>query len=408
LTGNYPDNYLQKSGNTFSGGLRAARAFAASHGYYPQNSFSYSARSLDSYTLGTVTVTRGLPYTGSAAGTYVTNDTLSLDVDWRSQSLIDGNLVNLTAKATANANAKVRDQKVGLGEALAEAGKTYDMAANMLKRITRGYVSCRKAVKQPSQFVKHVREAARHFGCAPLLRKKARKNETPHNLWLEYRYGWLPLVSTVKGAVEALDRGLRSKDQILVVRSTVSEKWNVTTYTSNRGVSYPSNPGSRYGVATAPLEHNYRNQLIDKRMVGVQIGYIVKVTNPNLAAGGQLGLDPVTTGWELVPFSFVVDWFANVGDVIEQLTAFNGVTFLTGWKTVRRSCKRYASHQVVDIPYTSGHTRSVKPSSSVSDCIDIVRTVLTTPPAVGLYLNNGLNTTRFFDALALAAQKVFR
>lgn len=35
----------------------------------------------------------------------------------------------------------------------------------------------------------------------------------------------------------------------------------------------------------------------------------------------QIGLNPFVTAWELVPFSFVVDWFANIGDWVLAQTS---------------------------------------------------------------------------------------
>jgi hypothetical protein len=41
-------------------------------------------------------------------------------------------------------------------------------------------------------------------------------------------------------------------------------------------------------------------------------------------------LNPLTIAWEVLPFSFVVDWFVNIGDCIAEAGAFNGVTILDG------------------------------------------------------------------------------
>lgn len=50
------------------------------------------------------------------------------------------------------------------------------------------------------------------------------------------------------------------------------------------------------------------------------------ITNPNLAMISQFGLaNPLAIAWELVPFSFVLDWFVNVGDYLSSLTDFVGV-----------------------------------------------------------------------------------
>lgn len=51
-----------------------------------------------------------------------------------------------------------------------------------------------------------------------------------------------------------------------------------------------------------------------------------------MASAQSLGLlDPLTLAWELIPFSFVVDWFLPVGTYLSQLTALNGLTLMNGF-----------------------------------------------------------------------------
>jgi hypothetical protein len=42
---------------------------------------------------------------------------------------------------------------------------------------------------------------------------------------------------------------------------------------------------------------------------------------------------PVSLAWELIPFSFVVDWFLPIGSAIQAFSAFEGLTFMSGYKT---------------------------------------------------------------------------
>jgi hypothetical protein len=39
------------------------------------------------------------------------------------------------------------------------------------------------------------------------------------------------------------------------------------------------------------------------------------------------------TAWELVPYSFVIDWFVNAGDYIQAVTPKLGVKVLGSWST---------------------------------------------------------------------------
>lgn len=51
-----------------------------------------------------------------------------------------------------------------------------------------------------------------------------------------------------------------------------------------------------------------------------------RITNHNLLLANQLGfVNPALTAWQLLPFSFAVDWFANIGQVLGSLTDFVGI-----------------------------------------------------------------------------------
>jgi hypothetical protein len=39
--------------------------------------------------------------------------------------------------------------------------------------------------------------------------------------------------------------------------------------------------------------------------------------------------------WEIIPFSFVADWFLPVGKFLSHLTATSGLVFVNGYKAIR-------------------------------------------------------------------------
>jgi hypothetical protein len=42
-------------------------------------------------------------------------------------------------------------------------------------------------------------------------------------------------------------------------------------------------------------------------------------------------VNPLSIAWEVIPFSFVVDWFIPVGQVLEACTATMGLSFVDSW-----------------------------------------------------------------------------
>jgi hypothetical protein len=64
------------------------------------------------------------------------------------------------------------------------------------------------------------------------------------------------------------------------------------------------------------------------------MGLYYKMDQKMLATLSGLGLtSPVALAWELVPFSFVVDWFLPIGPMLGAFSAFQGLTFVRGYKT---------------------------------------------------------------------------
>jgi hypothetical protein len=110
------------------------------------------------------------------------------------------------------------------------------------------------------------------------------------------------------------------------------------------------------------------------------------------------------TAWELVPFSFVVDWFVNIGDWLEALTPKLGIKILSEGYTVKR--KLLSLRTVSWTKQTvSGNSYDASGSflKSVDECerlnvyrvpyIDILYTI---PP-----VNIKINVKRAIDAIAL-------
>jgi hypothetical protein len=65
-----------------------------------------------------------------------------------------------------------------------------------------------------------------------------------------------------------------------------------------------------------------------------ELGAEIFVSNPNLYLANKLGfVNPGVIAWELVPFSFVIDWFVPVGNFLSQWTDFVGLTLQKAYTT---------------------------------------------------------------------------
>ncbi|DAD51850.1 TPA_asm: maturation protein [ssRNA phage Gephyllon.2_12] len=205
-------------------------------------------------------------------------------------------------EAQVKALGKLADQKINLAVALAEGRKTCEHILSTAMRVSNAYRALRKG---------RLGEVADILGVKP---NKA------HKSWLEYKYGWMPLLMDVKGAAEALAQqqlGRPLKFSVSSKASSAVKYSGVVPFTPAGGG--PSVNGVR--ALAGSLE--------------VRVKIYAELTSPHVSAAQQLGLtNPMLVAWELVPFSFVFDWFISVGDYLKSLTALQGVTVRKAMKSL--------------------------------------------------------------------------
>ena len=141
----------------------------------------------------------------------------------------------------------------------------------------------------------------RHLGLSKNLKKPgAHKFEDIPGLWLEYSFGWAPLISDIYTILDNTFDSPKSKIEASVKRESTRPYTKSTNYVEHKGES--------------------QTLCVAKACVNVQVDV------PALAALSQYGItNPLAVAWELVPYSFVVDWFLPVGDYIEQMNATAGL-----------------------------------------------------------------------------------
>lgn len=129
------------------------------------------------------------------------------------------------------------------------------------------------------------------------------------NNWLEYSFGWKPLIEDIYNAADHLQNPIKS------VRPTGSSR--ATHVTKSVSGSVPSGFWS--------IQSSFGSRF-------AKMGCEVTISNPNLYLLNKLGLaNPASVVWELIPFSFVVDWFTTMGEFLSQGTDFLGLTVTNPW-----------------------------------------------------------------------------
>lgn len=184
-------------------------------------------------------------------------------------------------------------ESAGWAENLAQLGKSRDMFNKRAGQCANFFIAVRRF-----QFKK----AAKILE-TPVPSKVSRNKKLSQNV-LEFEYGLKPLISDMQNSLKILtsDPGAR--------RVYVSDTFAYDapeTYTEVVNGTFFS-----------------RNVTIGIVCKTKYIAY-VRVTNPNLFLANQFGLIDLALPWKLLPFSFIVDWFVNVEQMISSMTDFFGV-----------------------------------------------------------------------------------
>lgn len=143
-------------------------------------------------------------------------------------------------------------------------------------------------------------------------RNESRLTDFCADTWLEYQYGWKPLYKEIYGLAEATASTLIERQRVLrTVTATVK-------YSRHESLA----------KAAADTAAFIKSSSYKKYQIGVRYRIPNGVISPAVAFGLN---NPAAIAWELVPFSFVVDWFLPIGDLINSLTDFSGLEFHDGW-----------------------------------------------------------------------------
>lgn len=136
-----------------------------------------------------------------------------------------------------------------------------------------------------------------------LLKHPRRIMRTLGKKWMEYRYGIMPLVYSYRDIMKTLERG-----------NSVSRRLCRVISPDPTGVSLPGSSST----------YTWTETVGDVTVRGTVFQYYSAASAARISG---LGVNPLRTAWELIPYSFVVDWFVNVGDYITRSTSTDLSTF---------------------------------------------------------------------------------
>lgn len=178
--------------------------------------------------------------------------------------------------------------------------------------------------------------------------------------WLEYWFGWSPFVSDIFTAVELLDS------------------------------PYPMVKVSKVSGSTRTILEGLNHKV--EEMTRCKITADVSISNPMLYRASQFGIvNPALVAWELVPFSFLVDWFIPVGNYLRSYTDFVGLE-------LRDPCHSY---QVRGVSHYGYRLNRGGPVTTKANFTAFNRFTGMPGPSITVTLPNRLSVTRGATAISL-------
>lgn len=176
----------------------------------------------------------------------------------------------------------------------------------------------------------HVRErgypknVAFHKGHYPSVSKSLADN------WLAFQYGWKPLLQDIEGSMRSLaDYYHKNPNLVRTARASASFETETVVPIGNLSTTF-----TKCGDMTVITKSSCK------------IGFRYTVASRLTQFLAQTGFtNPINLLWEVLPYSFVVDWFLPIGPYLETLSAYHGLAFQDGFVTKFTSQSTFAAYQ---------------------------------------------------------------
>lgn len=265
----------------------------------------------------------------------------------------------------------LKDQKVNMGENLATAKQTFGLFAKHGSTLFRSLLAARRG---------NWKDAFGHLGLA--------KKSYPVGLglsqrYLEYIYGVKPLMDDIYGAYQLLNEQL--KPALLVYARRVLREEGKRTVTGDN------------------LSRDYKCTWNDVARRRDKIQLVGRVQSGLARDVARAGLsNPSSLAWDLLPWSFVIDWATPIGSVLAAADATRGLDFVGGY--ISRNGYR-TSVQTIDNRWSPRWSPS-SPMMQASFTRSNHRAALSGWPRPMLYAKSPFSSSHLVTALALFRQLV--
>lgn len=221
-------------------------------------------------------------------------------------------------KAVMRLSDKVAKMKINVGQAFAERKQTVDLIEKTIHRIYFAAYYLKKGRPDASFEVLGLKRPSPAFVQAV---KDTPKSKRLANYWLELQFGWSPLLEDVYGAAE------------LLASRAMGEHYTEAMNATANALSFSD--VKQNGALWGSLDAKCHCRLTAK----------YHLDDPARQALAQTGIsNPALLAWELLPYSFVYDWFMPVNQYLKTLYAFDGFQFIKGTKALTYDVVYHRKH----------------------------------------------------------------
>ena len=245
---------------------------------------------------------------------------------------------------------------------LAEFIATRQQTVDMITEKVQGLIRITRAIRRGKPG-----ELKRMFGKRPTSKDFAGR-------FLEYSFGWVPLVSDAYMLAKEIHEPPKEEFETRG-RGAIS----IASWKTWSGSSHWDGDVSIVAKCSIKLQCRVKN-------TAQQFLRDYGVTDPALVA------------WEMMPYSFVVDWFYPVGSYLQHRSTFNGIEVTRSSVTMDYTANWFGSQP----PYGDGWS-GARCSGVLKVKQRNYRTFSTSPP--NPFLKNPISTDHFFLSLALLRQQ---
>jgi len=246
------------------------------------------------------------PYKQSAYEGHCAGIIFSPDIVWQNFTS------NANAQATARFYKAVREAEIKLS-GLVFLGELRE-TLHMLRRPAQGL---QELISRYLNDVSRLKKGKGRGG-------SKRWSDALSKLWLEYSFGWIPFMSDIEDAKKAYI-SLFEKDRLIKISAGGKDFKRISNVQSNSSTPFAHSQGF-FGFTN----ENFQDQIELVRYRGVVQAQAVTTSRAQYKRFGFTPSEFIPTAWELLPWSFLVDYFSNIGSILEaSVTDTSNVRWLS-------------------------------------------------------------------------------